>query len=83
VFGANTGYNKIIHLKQNGMETITKSKSGTTSQKDIVIQRVFDLPVNKVWKALTEAEEFKKERKRTLRSSGALYGPVGNGNGVK
>jgi uncharacterized protein YndB with AHSA1/START domain len=42
------------------METITKSKQGTTSQKEIVIQRVFDLPLNKVWKALTEAEEFKK-----------------------
>jgi uncharacterized protein YndB with AHSA1/START domain len=29
-------------------------------QKEIVINRVFDLPINKVWRALTEPEQFKK-----------------------
>jgi len=29
-------------------------------QNELVIRRVFQLPVSKVWKALTEAEEFKK-----------------------
>jgi uncharacterized protein YndB with AHSA1/START domain len=43
----------------------TKSNSGikhqqTASQNDIVINRVFDLPISKVWRAWTEAEEFKK-----------------------
>jgi len=33
---------------------------GTAVQNEVVIHRVFDLPVNKVWRALTEAEEFKK-----------------------
>ena len=47
------------------METKTKNNPGikqqeTTSQNDIVINRVFDLPINKVWRAWTEAEEFKK-----------------------
>jgi uncharacterized protein YndB with AHSA1/START domain len=47
------------------METTTKSKydakqQGAAVQNEIVIQRVFDLPVSKVWRALTEAEEFKK-----------------------
>jgi len=47
------------------METTTKSKydvkqQGAAVQTEIVIQRVFDLPVSKVWRALTEAEEFKK-----------------------
>ena len=46
------------------MET-TKSKydgnqQGSAVQNDILIHRVFDLPVSKVWRALTEAEEFKK-----------------------
>ena len=47
------------------METKTKSNTGikqqeTASQNDIVINRVIDLPINKVWRAWTEAEEFKK-----------------------
>jgi uncharacterized protein YndB with AHSA1/START domain len=46
------------------MATTAKNKydtgQGTAVQNDVVIQRVFDLPVNKVWRALTEPEEFKK-----------------------
>jgi uncharacterized protein YndB with AHSA1/START domain len=41
----------------------TKNKyeqHGTAVQNEVVIHRVFDLPVNKVWRALTESEEFKK-----------------------
>jgi len=49
--------------KSNQMET-TKTKSnvkqqGAAVQNELVIHRVFNLPVNKVWRALTEAEEFK------------------------
>jgi len=47
------------------METKTQhrqdtSRHDTNVQHDVVIHRVFDLPVNKVWKALTVSEEFKK-----------------------
>ena len=47
------------------METITKSKYDagqreSALQNELVIRRVFNLPVSKVWRALTEAEEFKK-----------------------
>jgi uncharacterized protein YndB with AHSA1/START domain len=43
------------------METRTNKDVGkATLQNPIVIQRVFDLPISKVWKALTNAEEFKK-----------------------
>ena len=47
------------------METITKSKydagqQESALQNELVIRRVFNLPVSKVWRALTEAEEFKK-----------------------
>jgi uncharacterized protein YndB with AHSA1/START domain len=47
------------------METTTKSKydvkhQGSAIQNEIVIHRVFDLPVSKVWRALTEPEQFKK-----------------------
>ncbi|MEO6613684.1 MAG: SRPBCC domain-containing protein [Chitinophagaceae bacterium] len=46
------------------MEKTTKSKQDVRQepglQKGLVIHRVFDLPVNRVWRALTEAEEFKK-----------------------
>jgi uncharacterized protein YndB with AHSA1/START domain len=47
------------------METTTKSKydvkqQGSAIQNEIVIHRVFDLPVSKVWQALTEPEQFKK-----------------------
>lgn len=42
------------------METKTKTRPEATSSKDIVIRRVFTLPLNKVWEALTEAESFKK-----------------------
>ena len=45
------------------MET-TKTKQEVKPQpglqKDVVIHRVFDLPISKVWRALTVAEEFKK-----------------------
>lgn len=47
------------------METKTKknqksSHKNTDGQLDLVIHRVLDLPVSKVWKAITETEEFKK-----------------------
>jgi len=46
------------------MGTTTKTKQDVKQkpglQKDVVIHRVLDLPVSKVWRALTEAEEFKK-----------------------
>ena len=47
------------------METTTKSnydvkQQGFALENEILIHRVFDLPVSKVWRALTEAEEFKK-----------------------
>jgi len=47
------------------METKTQSKQDVKQQEpalqnDIVINRVFDLPISKVWQAWTEAEEFKK-----------------------
>ena len=47
--------------KSNQMET-TKSKynDGAVVENAVVIQRVFNLPIGKVWRALTEAEEFKK-----------------------
>ena len=41
------------------METKTKQQSSAL-QKDIVINRVFDLPISKVWQAWTDAETFKK-----------------------
>jgi uncharacterized protein YndB with AHSA1/START domain len=47
------------------METNTQTKQdvkqkSSALQDKIVINRVFDLPVSKVWRALTEAEQFKK-----------------------
>lgn len=46
------------------METKTQSRNpghhDITVKSDLVIHRVFQLPVNRVWTALTEAEEFKK-----------------------
>ena len=41
----------------------TKNKyeqRGSAVQNDVVIRRVFDLPVSKVWQALTEPEGFRK-----------------------
>jgi uncharacterized protein YndB with AHSA1/START domain len=42
------------------METKTNTRQDTAVQNDIVIQRVFKLPVSKVWQALTVPEYFKK-----------------------
>lgn len=47
------------------METTTQTKQGAKQQNsalqnEIIIQRVFDLPIDKVWQALTVPEEFKK-----------------------
>jgi uncharacterized protein YndB with AHSA1/START domain len=42
------------------METKTAAKKRTGVENVVVVKRVFDIPVNKVWRALTEAEEFKK-----------------------
>src|ERR1043165_5313513 len=61
MFGAKSW---IIHLKTNQMETKTQSKQQTDSKisspKDLVIHRVFQLPLSSVWKAWTEPGEFKK-----------------------
>jgi uncharacterized protein YndB with AHSA1/START domain len=51
--------------KSNQMETNTqrrqdKNQQGTAVQNELVIHRVFSLPVRKVWQALTNAEQFKK-----------------------
>jgi len=35
-------------------------QQGAAVQNEVVIHRVLDLPVNKVWRALTESEQFKK-----------------------
>ena len=48
------------------METKTKSGQDTAVQNDIVIHRVFNIPVSKVWQALTVPEYLKK-----------WYGPEG------
>lgn len=45
------------------METKTQKQNirhDTDVQHELVMHRVLDLPLNKVWKALTEPEEFKK-----------------------
>ncbi len=42
------------------METKTKSRQYSATQRDIVIHRVFKLPANKVWQALTVPDYFKK-----------------------
>ena len=44
------------------METKSKQdvKQRESLQNDIVINRVFDLPISKVWQAWTDADEFKK-----------------------
>ena len=46
------------------METKTQRRQDTKHQNtvhsEVVIYRVFDIPIDKVWKALTEPEEFKK-----------------------
>jgi uncharacterized protein YndB with AHSA1/START domain len=42
------------------METKTKTRQENAVQNDIVIHRVFALPVSKVWQALTVPEYFKK-----------------------
>lgn len=42
------------------METKSQTKQGNTLHNDIVINRVFDLPIDKVWQAWTEADQFKK-----------------------
>lgn len=41
------------------METKTKQQASAL-QNEIVINRVFDLPISKVWQAWTDAETFKK-----------------------
>ena len=47
------------------METQTQTRQdarqqNSALQNEIAIQRVFDLPISKVWQAFTEAEQFKK-----------------------
>jgi uncharacterized protein YndB with AHSA1/START domain len=44
------------------METKSKQdvKQRESLHNDIVINRVFDLPISKVWQAWTDADEFKK-----------------------
>lgn len=47
------------------METKTQTRQNVKQQNpalqnEIIIHRVFDLPISKVWQALTEPEQFKK-----------------------
>ncbi|HEX7903504.1 MAG TPA: SRPBCC domain-containing protein [Chitinophagaceae bacterium] len=43
------------------METKSNTKqAATTAKKELVIQRVFNLPLHKVWQAWTEPESYKK-----------------------
>ena len=42
------------------MGTKTADRKRTDVQNAVIVKRVFDIPVNKVWRALTTAEEFKK-----------------------
>src|SRR5207237_3053417 len=42
------------------METKTRKQQDNAVSNDIVIYRVFQLRVSKVWKAITDAEYFKK-----------------------
>jgi uncharacterized protein YndB with AHSA1/START domain len=42
------------------MESRTKTKQDASLQNDIVIRRVFDLPVSKLWQAWTDPELFKE-----------------------
>ena len=42
------------------MATSKYEQHGSAVQNEVVIHRVFDLPVSKVWRALTESEQFKK-----------------------
>ena len=55
---------KLSNFKITVMETKTKSKRGNQpdrdTQNEIVIERIFSLPVSKVWKAWSEPESFKK-----------------------
>lgn len=48
------------------MEAKTATPKRKTTGNTVLIQRVFDVPVSKVWRALTVAEEYKK-----------WYGPEG------
>jgi uncharacterized protein YndB with AHSA1/START domain len=60
-------YSRILFiLNLNVMQTKSKTTHDTQIPNEIEICRVFKLPVNKVWKALTEPEYFKK-----------WYGPEG------
>ena len=42
------------------METKSKTKQAATEKKELIIHRVFNLPVRKVWQAWTEPESYKK-----------------------
>ena len=55
--------NDLLISKSNQMETKTKQdekQQETAPQNDIVINRVFSLPINVVWLAWTDPEYFKK-----------------------
>ena len=47
-----------METKTQGNQDVKQQASAL--QNDIVINRVFDLPISKIWRAWTEAEEFKK-----------------------
>ena len=52
---------ELLIFKINQMATKSKyEQHGSAVQNELVIHRVFDLPVSKVWQALTEPEQFKK-----------------------
>jgi uncharacterized protein YndB with AHSA1/START domain len=57
--------NDLLTSKTNQMATKTQTKQdvkqqGSALQNDIVINRVFNLPVSVVWLAWTDGEYFKK-----------------------
>jgi uncharacterized protein YndB with AHSA1/START domain len=55
---------KLLNSKITVMETKTKNKRShqpdRDTQNEIVIERIFSLPVSKVWKAWSEPDSFKK-----------------------
>ena len=51
---------ELLISKSIQMETKTQNQKKPALQKELVIDRVLNLPINKVWQAWTEAKSFKK-----------------------
>lgn len=47
-------------METKAAERVSQKETGITKDAPLIIHRVIGLPVHKVWRALTEAEEFKK-----------------------